>query len=121
RPDLVVLGTPLRAANAADLLAQLRRRGRTTVIVLTGRGGEDDRVAGLDLGADDYVSKPFSTRELVARIRALLRHREPKAPPPATVLTVGQITLNTASHMVTNAGEPVSLTATEFRLLHFLM
>lgn len=121
RPDLVVLGTPLPAADSRSLLVQLRRRSRTALIMLTGRGDEDDRVAGLDLGADDYVSKPFSTRELVARIRALLQHREPDLPAPAAVLTVGPLTLNPATRSVTHAGAPVPLTATEFRLLHYLM
>jgi DNA-binding response OmpR family regulator len=121
QPNLVMLGTPLRAANAQSLLTQLRSRSRTVLIMLTGRGDEDDRVAGLDLGADDYVSKPFSTRELVARIRALLRHHDSDLPAPAAVLTVGPLTLRVATRAVTNAGEAVALTATEFRLLHYLM
>jgi DNA-binding response OmpR family regulator len=123
RPDLVVLGTPPRqaGADAGNLLVQLRQRSRTALIMLTGRGDEDDRVAGLDLGADDYVSKPFSTRELVARIRALLQHREPDLPVAAASLTVGPVSLNPATRAVTNAGAAVALTATEFRLLHYLM
>jgi DNA-binding response OmpR family regulator len=120
-PDLVVIDTPLRTANARNLLAQLRERSQTVVIMLTGRGDEDDRVAGLDLGADAYVSKPFSTRELVARIRALLQHHDPDLPAVTAALTVGPLTLNLATRSVTNAGELVALTATEFRLLHYLM
>jgi DNA-binding response OmpR family regulator len=120
-PDLVMLGAPLRDTDARALLSQLRERSQTAVIILTGRGDEDDRVAGLDLGADDYVSKPFSTRELVARIRALLQHHDPDLPAPAAALTVGPLTLNPATRVVTNAGAPVALTATEFRLLHYLM
>jgi two-component system, OmpR family, response regulator ResD len=121
QPELIVLDTPLRSVDARDLLAQIRQRSRAATIMLTGRGDEDDRVAGLDLGANDYVSKPFSTRELVARIRALLHHREPDAPSPAAMLTVGPLTLSPATRDVTNAGVPVALTATEFRLLHYLM
>ncbi len=121
RPDLVVLGVPLRATNALDLLAQLRRRSRVAVIMLTGRGSEDERVQGLELGADDYVSKPFSTRELVARIRALLQHHELDGPATPTTLTVGPLIIDVATHTATNAGRPLHLTVTEFRLLHTLM
>src|SRR5687768_7164409 len=71
QPDLVMVNTPLRATHALDLLRQLRQRSQTTVIMLTGHGDEDARVTGLEQGADDYVSKPFSPRELTARIRAL--------------------------------------------------
>jgi DNA-binding response OmpR family regulator len=120
RPNLVVLNTPLRAAHALDLLRQLRRRSQTAVIMLTGRGDEDARVNGLEQGADDYVSKPFSPRELVARIRALLQHHEP-APSAPAVLTVGPLALTVATRTVTNGGQPLSLTPTEFRLLHQLM
>ncbi len=120
RPHLVVLDTPLRAAHAFDLLHQLRRRSQTAVIMLTGRGDEDARVKGLEQGADDYVSKPFSPRELVARIRALLQHHEP-APSAPAVLAVGSLVLTVATHSVTSAGQPLALTPTEFRLLKELM
>jgi DNA-binding response OmpR family regulator len=121
RPALVILSTPLRAANAVELVAQLRDRSATAVIMLTGRGNEDDRVAGLEQGADDYVSKPFSTRELVARIRARLQHHDQITPAPDAVLTAGPLTLTVATRTATNAGRPLALTATEFRLLHYLM
>jgi DNA-binding response OmpR family regulator len=121
RPDLIVLSTPLRESNALDLLIELRRRSATAIIMLTGRGNEDERVEGLERGADDYVSKPFSTRELVARIRALLQHHEPPPSGVAQILTVGPLALNVASHAATNAGEPLALTPIEFRLLHYLM
>ncbi len=119
-PDLVVLNTPLQAAQAMDLLVRLRQRSHAAVIILTGRGTEDDRVAGLEQGADDYVTKPFSTRELVARIRAILQHH-PASPPVASVLTVGPLVLDVASRTATHAGRPLALTVTEFRLLHYLM
>jgi two-component system, OmpR family, response regulator MtrA len=116
RPDLVVLDTPLRAAESSDLLRQLRRRSETAVIMLTGRGDEQARVAGLEQGADDYVSKPFSPRELVARIRAILQHHDAPA-----VVAVGPLTLDVARRAVTHAARPLALTPIEFRLLHCLM
>jgi DNA-binding response OmpR family regulator len=120
QPDLVVLDTALRAPDTGDLLGQLRRRSEAAVIMLTGRGDEDARVAGLEQGADDYVSKPFSPRELVARIRALLQHHDAAAAIPA-VLTVGPLTLTVAARAVSHAGAPLALTPLEFRLLHYLM
>jgi DNA-binding response OmpR family regulator len=120
-PDLVVLAVPLRTASALDLLGQLRQRSRAVVIMLTGRGGEDERVQGLELGADDYVSKPFSPRELVARIRAHLQHHEPQAEPSPATLTVGPLTIDAAAHTATHFGQPLQLTVTEFRLLQYLM
>jgi two-component system response regulator ResD len=121
RPDLVVLGVPLRTANALDLLARLRDRSRAAIIMLTGRGTEDDRVRGLELGADDYVSKPFSPRELVARSRALLQHHALEGPATPTLLAVGPLTIDVTTHTATNAGRLLHLTVTEFRLLHCLM
>jgi DNA-binding response OmpR family regulator len=124
RPDLVVLDAPLRAANASELLGEIRRRSAAVVVMLTGRGDEDARVAGLEQGADDYVTKPFSPRELVARVRGLLQHQHQGAPVPAvsgTVLQVGPLTLDVDAHIVRNAGRPVVLTPLEFRLLEYLL
>jgi DNA-binding response OmpR family regulator len=121
RPLLVMLSVPLHTSNALDVLTQLRHRSRTVVIMVTGRGGEDDRVHALDLGADDYVSKPFSPRELVARIRAHLQHHEPSALAAPAVLAVGPLRIDVATRTVTNAGRPLLLTITEFKLLHYLM
>ena len=122
RPDLVVLDAPLRAADALELLGEIRRRSAAAVVVLTGRGDEDARVAGLERGADDYVIKPFSPRELVARVHGLLQRRGGPAPVPAGgVLTVGPLALDVDGHTVTNAGRPVVLTPLEFRLLAYLM
>jgi DNA-binding response OmpR family regulator len=118
RPDLVVLDTSLRAPESGDLIRQLRRRSEAAVIMLTGRGDEDARVTGLEQGADDYVTKPFSTRELVARIQAILQHHETPAP---AVVAVGPLTLDLATRTATNGGEPLALTPIEFRLLHSLM
>ena len=121
RPDLIVLSTPLRATVALGLLGEIRRRSDTAIIMLIGRGTEDERVAGLERGADDYVTKPFSTRELVARIRALLQHHDPALSAADTALAAGPLMLNPFDHTASNAGELLTLTPLEFRLLHYLM
>jgi len=116
QPDLVVLDINLGASSGLDVLKELRRRSQLPVIMLTALDSEEDKVRGLEAGADDYLTKPFSHRELVARIRAQLRRRAPE-----TRLQVGTVTLNLAEHSVTKSGQQVSLTVTEFRLLHCLM
>jgi DNA-binding response OmpR family regulator len=117
----VNLGDP----NGLDVLKALRRQsGQIPVVMLTALDGEMDKVQGLELGADDYLAKPFSVRELIARIRAQLRRNTQQwrpLPPKQTVLRVGSIRLDPADHSVTLSGKPVSLTVTEFRLLHCLM
>jgi len=124
-PDLVVLDINLGASSGLDVLKELRRRGQLPVIMLTALDSEEDKVRGLELGADDYLTKPFSHRELIARIRAQLRRSgqewQPARRAPETRLHVGSITLDLAEHSVTKAGQQVSLTVTEFRLLHCLM
>ncbi len=124
QPDLIVLDTNLGARDGLSLLRDLRRHSREPVIMLTARDREEDKVLGLELGADDYVTKPFSHRELIARIRAQLRragHDGPEAADERSVLEVGPLTLDTGSRHVTLSGAPVSLTVTEFRLLRYLM
>jgi two-component system response regulator VicR len=124
RPDLVVLDVNLGIGNGFELLADLRRQSQVPVVMLTGQGSEEDVVRGLELGADDYVTKPFSHRELVARIRTNLRRHDVAWSPPSpdrAELSVGPITLNVAEHTVTKSGVPLTLTVTEFRLLHYLM
>jgi two-component system, OmpR family, response regulator VicR len=125
RPDLVVLDINLGASSGLEVLKELRRRAQLPVIMLTALDSEEDKVRGLELGADDYLTKPFSHRELIARIRAQLRRSgtewQPARPAPETRLNVGSITLDMATHQVTKAGQQVSLTVTEFRLLHCLM
>jgi DNA-binding response OmpR family regulator len=124
RPDIAVLDVNLGAGSGFELLQELRRQSDLPVIMLTARAGEDDKIKGLELGADDYVTKPFSPRELVARVRAQLRRSggevadEKDAPP---VIEVGPLRLSVAEHAVTNDGRPIDLTVTEFRLLHALM
>ncbi len=124
KPDLVVLDISLGTASGLDVLKDLRRRSPLPVIMLTALDSEEDKVRGLEAGADDYLTKPFSHRELIARIRAQLRRSGQEWPvrrAPETRLEVGSITLDLAEHSVTKSGQPVSLTVTEFRLLHCLM
>jgi two-component system phosphate regulon response regulator PhoB len=87
--------------------------------MLTARGDESDRVAGLDAGADDYIAKPFSTKELLARVRAVLRRRAPE--PVGESVKVGELMLDPATHRVTFGAQPLKLGPTEFKLLHFMM
>jgi two-component system, OmpR family, response regulator VicR len=124
QPDLMVLDINLGASNGLDVLREVRKRSQLPVIMLTALDSEEDKVRGLELGADDYLTKPFSHRELIARIRAQLRRGSQELPAPrapVTRLEVGSITLDLAEHSVTRSGQLVSLTVTEFRLLHFLM
>jgi DNA-binding response OmpR family regulator len=119
RPDLIVLDLMLPAVDGLSVLAQLRRSAAgPPVIVVTARGEEPDRVLGLELGADDYVVKPFSPRELVARVSSVLRRARPA---PATARIVhGTLVIDGPSREVTVDGRPVLLTAREFDLLAFL-
>jgi two-component system alkaline phosphatase synthesis response regulator PhoP len=115
RPDLIVLDLGLPGLDGLDVTRQLRRDSSIPIIMLTARDDEADRVAGLELGADDYVSKPFSPRELVARVRAVLRRQLPQA--EMEVLRAGALTLDLPRMRVEVAGQPVGLTTTEFQLL----
>ena len=121
-PDLVLLDWMLPGASGIEFARRLRADERTReipIIMLTARGEEQDKVTGLEIGADDYVTKPFSPRELVARIKAVLRRRAPQVTDDAVEL--GGLRLDPATHRV-SAGETVlALGPTEFRLLHFLM
>ena len=115
-PDLVVLDLGLPGLDGLDVARELRRTSRMPIIMLTARGEETDRVLGLELGADDYLVKPFSPRELVARVRAVLRRTE--APQTAGErFVVGDVMVDTGRREVTVADRPVELTATEFDLL----
>jgi len=123
-PDLVVLDINLGASSGLEVLKDLRRRSQLPVILLTALDSEEDKIRGLEAGADDYLTKPFSHRELIARIRAQLRRsglERSVRRAPETRLHVGSITLDLAEHSVTKSGQPLSLTVTEFRLLHCLM
>ena len=125
RPDLVVLDLMLPGLNGLEVTRRLRASGALPIIMLTARGEEADRVVGLELGADDYVTKPFSARELVARVKAVLRRTHPEVAPaePTTssVLAIGGLRLDPAARTVTLDGQPINLTVREFDLLQFLM
>jgi DNA-binding response OmpR family regulator len=119
RPALIVLDLMLPDLSGEDIVREVRRRSDVPILMLTARSAEDDRVSGLELGADDYLTKPFSPRELVARIKAVLR-RAPDNDAPLLariVLDDGSLVVDTDRHEVTLASEPVELTASEFRLL----
>jgi two-component system copper resistance phosphate regulon response regulator CusR len=117
--DLVILDVMLPVKDGHTVCRELRAAGiGAPVLMLTARATVDDRVAGLDSGADDYLAKPFDFKELLARLRALLRRTKGLSP---QVMQVADVALNTGSHAVTRSGKPVSLTAKEYALLEFLM
>jgi phosphate regulon transcriptional regulator PhoB len=121
-PDLVVLDLMLPGMDGLDVCRRLRSdpgSAGVPIIMLTAKADEVDRILGLEMGADDYVVKPFSPKELVARVRAVLRRARPAA--PGHVVSGGAITLDAARHHVTVAGAPVELTPKEFELLHALL
>jgi len=121
-PDLVLLDWMLPGMSGVDLARLLRGEARTRrlpIIMLTARAEERDKIEALDLGADDYVTKPFSPRELLARIKAVLRRHAPEA--TEDVVELGGLRLDPATHRITAGDAEVNLGPTEFRLLHFLM
>ncbi len=121
-PDVILLDWMLPGESGLSLARKWRADPRTKavpILMLTARGDEADRVAGLDVGADDYITKPFSTRELVARIRAVLRRRAPEQ--AGQPLKVGELVLDPATHRVTWDGQLLKLGPTEFKLLQYLM
>jgi two-component system alkaline phosphatase synthesis response regulator PhoP len=119
RPDLVVLDLNLPGMDGLDVCRALRRTSDVPIIMLTARVEETDRLIGLELGADDYVTKPFSPRELVARVRAVLRRVQGGLRQPG-LLRAGELEIDLHGHKVTRAGQPVHLTRTEFNLLAML-
>ncbi len=121
-PDLIILDLMLPGLDGLEVCRQLRRIDRFTripVLILSARSEEADRVVGLELGADDYVTKPFSTREVIARVRALLRRNEP-AEPQRSKVQRGELVIDPMAHSVTVSGRPIELSALEFRLLHYM-
>jgi two-component system phosphate regulon response regulator PhoB len=121
-PDLVLLDWMLPGLSGIELARRLRADKRTKsvpIIMLTAKVEEQDKLAGLDTGCDDYITKPFSPRELNARVKAVLRRRAPQM--TDDLVQVGTLRLDPATHRVSANGEPVHLGPTEFRLLHFLM
>jgi len=120
-PDLVLLDVMLPDGSGFDVCRELRRASQVPIIMLTARGEEADRVVGLELGADDYVVKPFSAREVVARIRAVLRRVESPEPADESPVAIGQLRLDPARHEATLDGEVLELSRKEFQLLRLLM
>jgi len=117
RPDLVVLDLNLPGMDGLDVARAIRRRGDTPILMLTARVEEADQLVGLELGADDYVTKPFSPRIVTARIRALLRRSEGTAGAPARILRIADLEIALDGHRVQRAGRELELTPTEFGLL----
>ncbi len=121
-PDAILLDWMLPGQSGLALARKWRADARTKgipLLMLTARGDEPDKVAGLDAGADDYITKPFSTQELLARIRAVLRRRAPEQ--AAEAVTIGGLTLDAATYRVTWQDQPLKLGPTEFKLLNYLM
>ena len=116
--DVVLLDVMLPGLDGFEICRAIRKTSRVPIIMLTARGEEADRIVGLELGADDYLAKPFSPRELVARVRAILRRMGPD--PEAEPLVFGRVRIDPGAREVTVAGEPVELTAYQFDLLHTL-
>jgi two-component system, OmpR family, response regulator RegX3 len=122
KPDLILLDVGLPDGSGYDVCREIRRDSQVPIIMLTARGEETDRIIGLELGADDYVVKPFSARELVARVRAVLRRTSSAAAPAADgAMQVGDVSLDPATRKVTRAGDALELTRKEFELLQLLM
>jgi DNA-binding response OmpR family regulator len=120
RPDVVLLDLMLPGADGLDVCRQLRARTDVAIIMVTARTEEADRVLGLEGGADDYVAKPFQSRELLARIRAQARRARGDAGPRPERIAVGNLVIDTTMMQVTVDGKPISLTTSEFALLHAL-
>jgi two-component system phosphate regulon response regulator PhoB len=121
-PDVILLDWMLPGASGLQLARRWRSDARTKqipILMLTARGDEPDKVSGLDAGADDYITKPFSTQELLARIRAVLRRRAPEQ--VSDSVAIGELVLDAATYRVSYQGQPLKVGPTEFKLLHYLM
>ena len=121
-PDVILLDWMLPGQSGVSLARHWRKQTRTRsipILMLTARGDEPDKVAGLDAGADDYITKPFSTQELLARIRAVLRRRAPES--VSDSVTVGALILDAGTHRISYQSQDIKLGPTEFKLLHYLM
>ena len=121
-PDVILLDWMLPGQSGLSLAKHWRKQARTKtipILMLTARGDEPDKVAGLDAGADDYITKPFSTQEMLARIRAVLRRRAPESVNDS--VAVGSLVLDAATHRIAFDGQELKLGPTEFKLLHYLM
>jgi DNA-binding response OmpR family regulator len=122
KPDIIILDLMMPGLDGVEVCKRLRSNAATRaipIIMLTARAAETDRIVGLEMGADDYITKPFSPRELVARVKAVLRRTRPAEEPPQ-IIRQGDIVIDLSRHEVTCLGKPVSLTATEFKILQTL-
>lgn len=122
KPDLILLDWMMPGTSGIELARRLKRdevTSRTPIIMLTAKGEEDNKIQGLEIGADDYITKPFSPRELVARLKAVLRRTDTQS--EAEPITVGQLCLDPVSHRVTIGEAPVQMGPTEYRLLEFFL
>ena len=122
-PDLVLLDVMLPKMDGFEVCKKIRRMSEVPIVMLTARTEEIDKILGLELGADDYVTKPFSVRELMARVKANLRRTAPKENVPDTeenTIKIGEITINTASYELRKCGKPIELTLREFELVKYL-
>ncbi len=119
-PDLVILDLSLPDMDGVEVCQQLRQWTQVPIIILSVRDSERDKVRALDMGADDYLTKPFGIEELLARVRVALKHSAQAQGAPSPVITAGPIAIDLARHLVTRDGEPVRLTATEFKLVAYL-
>jgi two-component system, OmpR family, response regulator VicR len=123
QPDLILLDIMLPQKDGLEVCREVRKSFEIPIIMLTAKDSELDKVLGLEMGADDYVTKPFSTRELLARVKANLRRHQPAEPVEkdiATEINVGAITINPNAYLVTKNGQTIELTHREFELLHYL-
>lgn len=120
KPDLILLDIMMPEMDGYEFIRQHRKERETPIILLTARLDEADKVIGLELGADDYITKPFGMAELVARIRAVLRRTEKQAVAP-DVIRIGNITLDRSSHSVMQGSNPIDLTPSEFAILSLMM
>jgi phosphate regulon transcriptional regulator PhoB len=121
QPDLVILDVMLPTRSGFEVCQILRRRSSVPIIMLTAKGAETDRVVGLEIGADDYVTKPFSMRELIARVKSVMRRASSTTPTGGTVLRAGDLTLDVERHEARLGDTLLSLSPKEFDLLRFLM
>jgi two-component system KDP operon response regulator KdpE len=119
-PEVIILDLTLPDISGLQVCEQIREWSRVPIIVLSVRDSEKDKVAALDKGADDYLTKPFGIEELLARIRVALRHAEQSIGNKQTLIKAGPVTIDLARHIVTCSGEEIRLTATEFKLLAYL-
>jgi len=119
-PDVIILDLTLPDMDGIQVCEQIRQWSQVPIIVLSVRDGERDKVAALDKGADDYLTKPFNIEELMARIRVALRHSSQSIGNKETIIRAGQLAIDLARHLATVNGEEVKLTATEFKLLSYL-